>query len=74
MAGVSHRADALLKDDFAPGSEPNLVREPDNPHDVNAVAEFDTEERHQVGYVIAEEASRIARRLDAGEELGASSI
>lgn len=69
VAGVSHRADALQKDAFAPGSELKLVREPDNPHDENAVAVFDAEERHQVGYVPAEEAPRIARRLDAGEDL-----
>ena len=47
------------------GDPVTLVREPDNPHDANAVR-VDT--RHgTIGYVARDNARRLAREIDAGE-------
>jgi hypothetical protein len=54
VAGASYREDALQDDAFAPGRRLALVREPENPHDPNAVAIWDAERRMQAGYVPAE--------------------
>lgn len=54
LAGASYRAEALQNDAFAPGRSLALVREPENPHDPNAVAVWDAERRVQAGYVPAE--------------------
>lgn len=54
VAGTSYRAEALQDPAFAPGSGLALVREPDNPHDPNAVAVWDEGRRLQAGYVPAE--------------------
>jgi hypothetical protein len=54
VAGASYRLDELQDDAFAPGCRLALVREPDNPHDPNAVAIWDGERRLQAGYVPAE--------------------
>jgi hypothetical protein len=59
LAGASYRGDALQDDAFAPGRRLALVREPDNEHDPNAVAVFDTDRRLQAGYVPAEVAPEL---------------
>jgi hypothetical protein len=51
VAGVSYRPEALGHAAFAPGSRLALVREPENPHDPNAVAIWDEARSVQVGYV-----------------------
>jgi len=63
VAGASYRLDALEDDAFAPGRRLELVPEPDNEHDPNAVGIWDSERRLQAGYVPAETAAG----LDAGE-------
>jgi HIRAN domain len=57
VAGVSYRLDALQDDAFAPGRRLELLPEPDNEHDPNAVAIWDAERRLQAGYVPAETAA-----------------
>ena len=64
VAGSSYRADALQEDAFAPGRRLALVREPDNPHDPNAVGIWDAERRVQAGYVPAD----IAPQLHGDEQ------
>jgi hypothetical protein len=54
LAGASYRADALQDDAFAPGQRLALVPEPENEHDPNAVAVYDSTRRVQAGYVPAE--------------------
>jgi hypothetical protein len=54
LAGASYRADTLQDDAFAPGRRLALLREPENEHDPNAVAVWDSERRLQAGYVPAE--------------------
>src|SRR5919197_6442738 len=61
VAGVSYRLDALQDEAFAPGKRVALVAEPDNEHDPNAIAIWDSERRVQAGYVPAE----VARDLRA---------
>ena len=53
VAGVSHRSDALQDEAFAPGRRLALVPEPDNPHDPDAMAVWDSDRRLQAGYVPA---------------------
>ena len=54
LAGASYRADALQDEAFEPGRRLELVREPENEHDPNAVAVWDAERHLQAGYVPAE--------------------
>ena len=49
---------------MAPGSPLELCRDPDNPHDPNAIAVHAGE---QVGWVPRELAAELAPKLDAGE-------
>ncbi len=64
LAGASYRADALQDDGFAPGRRLELIREPENEHDPNAVAVWDAERREQAGYVPAE----VAPELNGDEQ------
>jgi Fe-S-cluster formation regulator IscX/YfhJ len=63
VAGVSYRLDELQDDAFSPGNRLALIAEPNNEHDPNAIAVWDSERRHQAGYVPAE----TARELHAAE-------
>lgn len=54
VAGASYREDALQADAFAPGKRLALVPEPENEHDPNAIAIYDTEQLLQAGYVPAD--------------------
>jgi hypothetical protein len=67
LAGASYRADALQDDAFAPGRRLALVPEPENEHDPNAVAIWDSERRLQAGYVPTEVAPELR-----GDELAVS--
>jgi HIRAN domain-containing protein len=60
LAGSSYRADVLQDDAFAPGRRLALIAEPDNEHDPNAVAVWDTRRRLQAGYVPAEVAPELS--------------
>ena len=64
VAGVSYRADALPDPSFDPGRRLELVREPENEHDPNAVAIWNEEHTLQVGYVPRE----IAPELHGDEQ------
>jgi hypothetical protein len=59
LAGASYRLDELQDDAFAPGRRLELVREPENEHDPNAVAIWDADRRVQAGYVPAEVAPEL---------------
>ena len=65
--GGSGRAprDALAADAAAPGAPLELRREPDNPHDANAIAVLAG--GAQVGWVPREVAAELAGELDAGK-------
>ncbi len=63
-AAVHHR-DALAADAAAPGAPLELRREPDNPHDANAIAVLAG--GAQVGWVPREVAAELAGELDTGK-------
>jgi HIRAN domain-containing protein len=67
VAGISFRAGEALDASFDPGERLELVPEPDNEHDPNAVAIWNEDETLQAGYVPRE----IAAELD-GTELAVS--
>jgi hypothetical protein len=70
VAGVAgaarHHGEALESQELGPGSELELRRDPDNPHDPNAIAVHGPGGGEQVGWVPRELAEEIAPELDAG--------
>lgn len=70
VAGVAgagaHHADALMTDAVAPGRPLELRRDPDNPHDPNAIQVHPRDGGAQVGWVPRELAEELAPELDAG--------
>jgi hypothetical protein len=58
-AGVSFRPEALDDPTFDPGRRLQLVPEPDNEHDPNAVAIWNAERTLQVGYVPRDDTARL---------------
>ncbi|MBX9244319.1 HIRAN domain-containing protein [Actinotalea ferrariae] len=71
LRGVSHYEGAVTKTSLQPGTTLRLVREPENQFDPNAVAIYPARGRECLGYVNRQNAARLARRLDAGEEFTA---
>lgn len=67
-SGHYHRANRLA--DTRPGVPIILSREPDNPHDKNAVSIYSgfSVDAGLVGYVNKQNAARLAPKLDAGED------
>jgi hypothetical protein len=71
VAGAAqHHADVLAGDDVAPGRPLQLRRDPDNPHDPNAIAVHATS-GGQLGWVPRELAAELAPRIDAGTPFSA---
>ena len=69
LAGFRHYEAPNLWDQVQPGDELALVREPDNPHDRNAVR---VEWRSfKLGYVPRSQNQAVARQLDRGTKLAA---
>jgi hypothetical protein len=75
VAGVAgagaHHADALVSDSVAPGRPLELRRDPDNPHDPNAIQVHPLDGGAQVGWVPRELAAELAPELDADRPLSA---
>jgi hypothetical protein len=72
VAGTSHRQDALQGRAFALGEPVKLIPEPDNPHDRNAIAVWDTNRRKHIGYVPADLAPTVGRLYRGKEPFGAT--
>ena len=67
VAGAGrHHAAAITSDAAAPGRRLDLRRDPDNPHDPNAIAVHAAEGGEQVGWVPRELAAELAPEIDAG--------
>ena len=67
VAGAgTHHAEALATDAVAPGRQLELRRDPENPHDPNAIAVYPAGGGEQVGWVPRELAAELAAELDAG--------
>jgi hypothetical protein len=60
VAGVSFRPEAVADASFDPGERLTLVPEPENEHDPNAVAVWNSERTLQAGYVPREAAPSLA--------------
>jgi HIRAN domain len=73
VAGAGlHHAEAIDSDAVGPGRPLSLRRDPDNPHDPNAIAVHAVDEAaEQVGWVPRELAAELAAELDAGSEWSA---
>ena len=69
VVGERHRPKALADQRFAAGRWVSLVPEPDNPHDRNAVAVWDAQQRIQLGYVPRDEARLLVKQLGKWEPL-----
>jgi hypothetical protein len=67
-----HHAAALGSEQAAPGRELELRRDPDNPHDPNAIAVMAADQ--QVGWVPRELAAELAPQLDAGRPWSAVAL
>jgi HIRAN domain-containing protein len=63
VAGTSYRLDELQDPGFTPGSTLLLRREPDNPHDSNAIGVWNAVGSAQAGFVPRERAAELVRRL-----------
>lgn len=74
LRGGGYHESALKRGDFRPGSEVRLVREPDNPHDPNAIAIYAAGARDLSGYVPRGYAKRLAKLIDGGADLVALSV
>lgn len=69
LRGSGHYGAAAKAGRFTPGAEVQLVREPDNPHDPNAIAVYAERARAIAGYVPKGQAKRLAVLMDAGTPL-----
>ena len=67
VAGAgAHHTEALMSEAVAPGAPLLLRRDPDNPHDHNAIQVHPADGGEQVGWVPRELAAELAPALDAG--------
>jgi len=73
IAGTAHHEAAVRRGDFRPGRPVRLVREPRNEHDPNAVVVYAEGANSKAGYVNRQNAARLARLIDAGEDIAAIS-
>jgi hypothetical protein len=70
VAGASYRQEELRDGGFEPGLQLALVREPENPHDPNALAVWNEARTRQAGYIPA----GLAAGLVGVEDLQALSL
>lgn len=74
LRGVAYYAEAAKAGDFSPGAPVRLVREPDNKHDPNAIAVYAADGTGPAGYVNKQNAARLTKVIDSGEQLEALSV
>lgn len=67
--GQEHHQPAFAAADLRPGSSVDLVREPQNPHDPNAIKLCEPGSTTPWAYVMRGKAKRLAKLLDGGTEL-----
>lgn len=69
LRGTAYNAVAAKAGRFTPGTPVRLEREPNNPHDANAIAVYAAGAPAKSGYVPRGTAKRLAKLLDAGADL-----
>ncbi|HYJ69278.1 MAG TPA: HIRAN domain-containing protein [Nocardioidaceae bacterium] len=74
LKGTAYHEAAVKAGRFTPGANVRLVREPNNPHDPNAIAVYAEGGRDRAGYVSAVRAKRLAKLMDAGHDLVGVSV
>lgn len=74
LRGEAYHQEACRAGNFYPGEPVRLVREPDNPHDPNAVAVYDATGTHLAAYVNKQKARLLTKLLDTGIPIEAISI
>ncbi|WP_246003656.1 HIRAN domain-containing protein [Nocardioides aurantiacus] len=73
LRGTGYNEAATRSGRFTPGALLRLRREPDNPHDANALAVYAERDRNKAGYVPTGQAKRLAPLVDGGADLVAVS-
>lgn len=66
VVGEQHYLAALQNKAFAYGNAILLKPEPDNPYDPNAIAVYDADGKHKVGYIPKEDAPRLLNKMKRG--------
>lgn len=74
VRGRAYHEQANLETRTVAGTRLELLREPDNEHDPNAIAVVAPRTLKRLGYVNKLQARRLAKRLDAREQLSAISL
>jgi hypothetical protein len=74
LRGEAYHQEACRAGNFYPGEQVHLVREPDNPHDPNAIAVYDPTGTHLAAYVNKQKARMLTKLLDAGAPIEAISV
>jgi hypothetical protein len=69
LAGFRYHEARAVWNELAPGDALQLVREPDNPHDANAIAVFWRDRK--IGYLPRTQNAALAWAMDRGESPGA---
>lgn len=72
IRGFGYHAGPQVLGRMRPGDALDLVREPENPHDADAIAVYWS--GHPLGYLPREENRTLARLLDGGAELRAQVV
>jgi hypothetical protein len=72
--GAGYHASTYRTADLRKGQWVDLRREPENPHDKNAVAMYAPGARSAFAYVQRGRAPAVARRMDAGEDMAGVSM
>ena len=74
LRGEAYHRETCRAGDFHPGRPVQLVREPANEFDPNAVAVYDATGQHMAAYVNKQKARTLARLMDSDEAIEAVSI
>jgi hypothetical protein len=74
LRGEFYHQAACRAGNFHPGEPVRLVREPDNPHDRNAVAVYDATGTHLAAYINKQKARMLTKLLDTGTPIEAIAI
>jgi hypothetical protein len=74
IRGVGYYESAVKAGQFTPGASVRMVREPDNPHDSNAIAIYADGAGRKAGYVPTGHAKRLAPLIDGGADLVSISV
>ncbi|UJH70060.1 HIRAN domain-containing protein [Ornithinimicrobium sp. INDO-MA30-4] len=74
VRGRAYYEDGNLATSTTAGTHLGLRRDPDNEHDINAIAVMDSSFVHQIGWVNKVNAKRLSKRMDSGESFAAVSL